>query len=101
MATILIKISFVSTYQRITLCNKTIIVTMLIIKCSSIKIQGLSKTKMNEREFQGLLKFKGFQDAYEPYLKQNSFLPFIIQAYYIFTTVNWDFWIKERGILHL
>ena len=28
-------------------------------------------------------------------LKQNSFLPFIIQAYYIFTTVNWDLWIKE------
>ena len=88
MATIFIKNSFVSTYQRITLCNKTIIVTMLIIKRSSIK-------------FQGLLKFKGFQDAYEPYLKQNSFLPFIIQAYYIFTTVNRDFWIKERGILHL
>jgi len=50
--------------------NKTIIVTMLVIKCSSIKIQGLSRTKMNEREFQGLekglLKFKGFQDVYKP-----------------------------------
>ena len=28
-------------------------------------------------------------------LKQNSFLLFIIQAYYIFPTVNWDLWIKE------
>ena len=55
--------------------NKTIIVTMLLIKCSSIRLQGLSKgpkrTKENFKDFQaglekGLLKFKGFQDAYEP-----------------------------------
>ena len=37
------------------------------------KIQGLSRIKMNEGEFQGLsrpckraLKLKGFQDAYKP-----------------------------------
>ena len=55
--------------------NKTKIVTMLLIKCSSIRLQGLSKgpkrTKENFKDFQaglekGLLKFKGFQDAYEP-----------------------------------
>ena len=34
-------------------------------------------------------------------LKENSFLLFIIQAYYIFTTVNWDLRIEEQGILHL
>ena len=35
---------------------------MFLSKCSSIKIQGLSRTKTKAREFQGLsLKFKGFQ----------------------------------------
>ena len=53
MATIFYENSFVIAYQRITFRNEqTIIVTMLLIKCSSIKIQGLSRTKMNEREFQ-------------------------------------------------
>ena len=50
--------------------NKTKIVTMLLIKCSSIRLQGLSKgpkrTKENFKDFQaslekGRLKFKGFQ----------------------------------------
>ena len=53
------------------------IVTMLLIKCSSIRLQGLSKgpkrTKENFNDFQaglekGRLKFKGFQDAYEPWV---------------------------------
>ena len=35
---------------------------MFLSNCSSIKIQGLSRTKTKAREFQGLsLKFKGFQ----------------------------------------
>ena len=35
---------------------------MFLSKCSSIKIQGLSRTKTKAREFQGpSLKFKGFQ----------------------------------------
>ena len=50
--------------------NKTKIVTMLLIKCSSIRLQGLSKgpkrTKENFKDFQaglekGRLKFQGFQ----------------------------------------
>ena len=36
---------------------------MFLCKCSSIKIQGLSRTKTKAREFQGLsLKFKGFEE---------------------------------------
>ena len=47
---------------------------MLLIRCSLIKIQGLSRTKMNEREFQGLSRpwkttFK-IQDANEPCHKE-------------------------------
>ena len=50
--------------------TKILTVTMLLIRCSLIKIQGLSRTKMNEREFQGLSRprkttFK-IQDANEP-----------------------------------
>ena len=50
--------------------NKTKIVTMLLIKCSTIRLQGLSKgpkrTKENFKDFQaglekGRLKFKGFR----------------------------------------
>ena len=50
--------------------NKTKIVTMLLIKCSSIRLQGLLKgpkrTKENFKDFQaglekGRLKFQGFQ----------------------------------------
>ena len=54
--------------------NKIMIVMILLIKCSSIKSQGLSRTKMSKREFQGLSRpwkrtvkiprvFKGFQDG--------------------------------------
>ena len=52
--------------------NKTVKVTMILSQCSSIKIQGPKWTKENFKDFQGLekglLKFKGFQDAYEPWL---------------------------------
>ena len=69
--------SFVSTYQRITFLYKTVIVTMLLSQRSSIKIQGPKWTKENFKDFQGLekglLKFKGFQDAYEPWLRDKTF----------------------------
>ena len=55
--------------------NKTVIVTMLLSQCS-IKIQGPKWTKENFKDFQGLekglLKFKGFQDAYEPWLRDKN-----------------------------
>ena len=56
MATVFYENSFVSAYQIIlpSIMNKIMIVMMLLIKCSSIKIQGLSRTKMSKREFQGL-----------------------------------------------
>ena len=67
-----------SAYQRITFRNEqdnNSDDASYQLKCISIKIQGLSKgqkrTKENFKDFQaglenGRLKFKGFQDAYEP-----------------------------------
>ena len=68
MATIFMKIRlWVLIKELPSVMNKTVIVTMLLRKCSSITIQGLSRTKMNEKEFQGLsrpwkrtLKIQGF-----------------------------------------
>ena len=55
MATIFMKICLSVLIKELpSAMNKTIIEMMLLIKCSSIKIQGLSRTKMSEREFQGL-----------------------------------------------
>ena len=52
MATIFIKIClWVLIKELPSEMNKAIIVTMLLIKSSSTKIQGLSRTKMNERKF--------------------------------------------------
>ena len=47
-----------------------------ISRSSSIKNQALSRTKINFKYFQGLeiglLKFKGFQDAYGPCVHNNG-----------------------------
>ena len=58
MANIFTKIHLLELFKELPafMLNKTIILTvmMLLIRCSSIKIQGLSRTKMNKRDFQGL-----------------------------------------------
>ena len=78
MATIFMKIPlWVLIKELPSVMNKTVIVTMLLSQCSSIKIQGPKWTKENFKDFQdlekGLLKFKGFQDAYEPWLRDKTF----------------------------
>ena len=78
MATIFMKIPlWVLIKELPSVMNKTVIVTMILSQCSSIKIQGPKWTKENFKDFQGLhkglLKFKGFQDAYEPWLRDKTF----------------------------
>ena len=55
MATVFYENSFVSAYQIITFHNEQDNDSDdASYQCSSIKIQGLSRTKMSKREFQGL-----------------------------------------------